>query len=198
MNHYIFIYVTLYTTLLLYKCIINIYYYIAPSGPPTVFNVTSNSSNPQQLVLEWEPPSLEDRNGIIIRYNYNCTDDDDSTNVQSGYTMNTLTASVDGFRVFANHTCYVTALTNEGEGPAAVYNDARTAEDGKHICLFTSCSALFVCLCDNYSICLYMYIYIHMYIYIYTYMYIYIHTCTCTYIYIYIHVHVYIYVHFLF
>ena len=44
--------------------------------------------------------------------------------------MNTL-ASVNGLRAFTNHTCYVTALTIKGEGPAAVYNDARTAEAGK-------------------------------------------------------------------
>ena len=60
--------------------------------------------------------------------------------------MNTLTAIINGLRVFANHTCYVTAFTNEGTGPAAVYDDARTAEDGKHICLFTCYSSLFVCM----------------------------------------------------
>ena len=90
--------------------------------------------------------------------------------------MNRL-AIVNGLRVFTNHTCYVTALTNEGAGPAAVYNDAITAEDGKHICLFICYSSLFVCLfvcvCYNYSICLYTYIYICI--------------RTCTYIYIYVH-----------
>ena len=45
--------------------------------------------------------------------------------------MNTTT--ITGLKVFTNYTCRVRAATEVGEGPAAVFMDARTGEDGMFI-----------------------------------------------------------------
>ena len=100
---------------------------IAPNGPPTNFIVTADTST--QLTLSWKPPVVEERNGIIIRYYYNCSSDNITTAIES---TTGLTAVVRGLKPFTNYTCSVRPATVAGNGTMTASNTMTTAEDGEY------------------------------------------------------------------
>jgi len=62
--------------------------YIAPSGPPTGVLVTSQSES--SIVIQWNPPELFERNGVISGYQVKLTYSNKISKVYtvSGFTLN--------------------------------------------------------------------------------------------------------------
>ena len=92
--------------------------YIAPSKPTNVELIPVNSSS---LYLSWEPPSQP--NGVIIDYNYTCSDDNATISYYSSdmmsYSSSLRNATLTGLEPFRQYTCNVTAATAAGVGPPA-------------------------------------------------------------------------------
>lgn len=84
----------------------------APSGPPQNFTLSVENTT---LILSWQPPAPEDRNGVIISYTLSCTSDEGSS-----ITL-TLTAIL-GISLYelspdTTFTCQIAASTSVGIGP---------------------------------------------------------------------------------
>ena len=90
-------------------------------------SITVSSST--SLFLNWEPPELEDQNGVITGYVVNVTA------VETG--MNFLLTSsgpsllADGLRPFTTYICRIAARTAVGIGPYSIAVTAVTDQDGE-------------------------------------------------------------------
>ena len=79
---------------------------------------------PEMVDFFWEPPPLDQRNGIITRYNINCTPSEGGQPVESFYNMTddimsgTLNATVGMFIPATQYFCAITASTSAGPGAA--------------------------------------------------------------------------------
>ena len=118
----------LYTTLR--ACFVgnNITFFIAaPSGFPQDFSVSVVMS--RSLSLIWNPPPLEDQNGVIIHYRINVTVLDSMEMFQllsdnSSITVNSLTP-------YTTYNFTIAAETGVGVGPFNGAYTVMTATDGK-------------------------------------------------------------------
>ena len=86
--------------------------------------VTSSTS----LFLRWEPPELEDQNGIIIGYRVNISEVETGANFQLSSSDPPL--SVEGLRPFTTYICRIAARTRVGVGPYSIAVTAVTRQDG--------------------------------------------------------------------
>ena len=89
-----------------------------------MINVTSSTS----LLLSWEPPELEDQNGVILGYVINVTAVETGMNFELRSTETTL--AVDGLRPFTTYICRIAARTVVGVGPFSIAVTAVTSQDG--------------------------------------------------------------------
>ena len=100
---------------------------IVPTGPPQAVEV--QPENPTTLVLSWQPPAPENRNGIILHYRVNITEME--TGKLFSYTaVNTTIFAVHTIHPFYNYTCIVAAVTI-GVGPYSAPSVIQMPEDGK-------------------------------------------------------------------
>lgn len=105
--------------------------YIAPSGFPQEVSVGSISS--QGAELSWNPPLLEERNGIITGYAVTVGRYDTESQLQLASTLTAITLSMlDPFTVY---TVAIAASTTIGVGPQSTQLSFRTAEDGNVIAI---------------------------------------------------------------
>ena len=99
-----------------------------PTGPPQAVEVQPD--NPTTLALSWQPPSLENQNGIIIHYRVNITE------METGrlllFTAVNTSLSVSGLHPFYTYNCTVAAVT-VGLGPYSASVVVQTPEDGNQI-----------------------------------------------------------------
>ena len=104
---------------------------LVPSGPVVnpAINVTSSTS----LLLSWEPPELEDQNGVILGYVVNVTAVETGLNFELRSTQTTL--AVDSLRPFTTYICRIAARTIVGVGPFSIAVTAVTSQDGKSTAL---------------------------------------------------------------
>ena len=106
----------------------NITFFIAaPSGFPQNFSVSVVTS--RSLSLIWNPPPLEDQNGVIIHYRINITVLDSMEMFQllsdnSSITVNSLIP-------YTTYMLTIAAETAVGEGPFSGAYTVMTATDGK-------------------------------------------------------------------
>ena len=106
---------------------------IAPSGPPTHFDVKAISST--SLNVSWSPPLPEHQNGVITNYTIIITDLDDENEIDYVILNHSLTVSS-----LDPHTAYgitVFAATSSGIGPQTDALTVHTHEDGKLTLLLT-------------------------------------------------------------
>lgn len=100
---------------------------IAPSAPPE--NVTASSLTSSSFFLDWDPPPIEQQNGVIRNYTvsvellgnataYNITTND------TEYSFTTLLP-------FYTYRITVAAVTEPGMGPASAAIDVVLPESGK-------------------------------------------------------------------
>ena len=101
--------------------------YSAPSGSPESFNGTATS--PYSAYLVWDPPPLDQQNGIILGYVINVTIVETSKIVL--LYSNTTFLVVNTLRPFRTYICVIAAQTTTGTGPFGIEFVLSTPEDGK-------------------------------------------------------------------
>ena len=115
---------------MVWNCII-LFLHAVPETAPLQFRVEATDS--RTLVLSWEAPNPEDRNGIIRQYTVNITELDTGTLTQLVTNDTTITA-------FSQHphytySCVVAAETSVGVGPFTSSRAVQMPEDGKYVVL---------------------------------------------------------------
>ena len=110
----------------LFHCYYILYYATAPNGAPQNYTGEANSS--RSAVLTWEPPLVEDQNGIIIGYVINVTVVETGEIFQLFSTTNTLT--VNTLSPYTTYICIIAARTSIGLGPFSTTFTVQTPEDG--------------------------------------------------------------------
>jgi hypothetical protein len=93
---------------------------------PTI-EVTSSTS----LFLRWEPPELEDQNGIIIGYVVNVTAVETGMIFQLSSSSSDSSLMASGLRPFTTYICRIAARTAVGVGPYSIAVTAVTQQDGE-------------------------------------------------------------------
>ena len=108
---------------------INLYLYAAPTAEPQFLMATTVTA--RNVTIMWDPPPMEQRNGIIrsytIRY-YPDSSEPEQPNEES--VLGNLTSfSVDGLIPYTNYTFEVMAVTIDPGPPASIV--VETDEAGK-------------------------------------------------------------------
>ena len=99
----------------------------APGGYPQNFNAVSSTSRSADIT--WEPPSEEDRNGIIINYTINVTAASTGQTFQLRSTTTSIT--VTSLKPYTTYFCIIAASTSVGVGPPSTVFTLNTPEDGE-------------------------------------------------------------------
>lgn len=97
-----------------------------PSGAPVELGY--NSPSPSSLVLQWQPPPILHRNGLIINYMVQFTEI--STHNSSTFFSNSTSMEVEMLSAFTAYSFSVSAATAIGFGPMSEHLIVLTAEDG--------------------------------------------------------------------
>ena len=116
------------SSLLFYMCLFS----SVPGTPPLNFSALAVSS--RSLLLNWQPPLLQDRNGLIIGYFINIVATELGVTFPSQNTTE-LEYLVNDLIPFTTYSCSVTAYTTIGIGPSTLPMLATTNEAGKLILL---------------------------------------------------------------
>ena len=98
---------------------------LAPSGPPQL--VSAQDVSPTYVILAWDPPLLEVRNGIIQNYIIRIIE------LETGRALNlsttTTSINVTSLHPYYNYNCTVAAVTS-GTGPFSPHLVIQLPEDG--------------------------------------------------------------------
>ena len=99
---------------------------LVPNGSPRDLNVFSTLTT--STILSWNPPLVEDQNGVITGYVVNVT------LLITGETYllssNTTTLLVDILKPFRTYVCIIAAQTSAGTGPFGAQITVQTLQDG--------------------------------------------------------------------
>ena len=87
------------------------------------------SISPYSLHLQWSPPALEHRNGIIRRYDIVLSQLNSETRIERSTLTDSIT--VRGLKAYTTYRCKVAAYTT-ALGPFSSEVQNRTHEDGKY------------------------------------------------------------------
>ena len=98
-----------------------------PSGSPENFSGTALSSD--TIVLTWDPPLMQNRNGIIRDYIINVTALDTEENSQ--YITSDRNLTLGSLLPFNSYAFIIAARTAVGAGPFSTVVTIRTFEDGE-------------------------------------------------------------------
>ncbi len=99
-------------------------HYSVPNGPPN--NVTVQTASSTSIIVYWNPPLDQERNGIITSYIIILSVDNTTREFA---TVNT-SLTVTGLLPFTIYTFTVAASTDIGLGPASPVVIETTSEDG--------------------------------------------------------------------
>ena len=102
----------------------------APSSPPLDFVATP--TDPRSIVLRWDPPLPEDRNGPITNYIVNVT----VVETREMFEINTTSTTflLDGLTPYTTYRFTIAASTEVGLGPFSETLTVQTPEDGMASC----------------------------------------------------------------
>jgi len=98
-----------------------------PETAPLQFRV--EATDPRTLILSWEAPNPEDRNGIIRQYTVNITELD--TGMLTQLVTNDTTITAFPQHPYYTYSCVVAAETSVGLGPYTSPRAVQMPEDGK-------------------------------------------------------------------
>lgn len=107
----------------------DIAYPTVPSGP--VVNPVALVPSSTSIILEWEPPILNEQNGIIIDYVVNISVVGNGEVNYSQFSTTSLSLLVQGLRSFTAYSCRIAARTIVGIGPYSPAITALTLQDGE-------------------------------------------------------------------
>ena len=100
-----------------------------PSGSPENFMGVAQSSD--TIILTWDPPLVQNRNGIITYYIINATALDTGDIIQ--YITPDLNLTLNSLTPFSTYAFIIAARTSVGTGPFSRDITIQTLEDGKRI-----------------------------------------------------------------
>lgn len=93
----------------------------APSAAP--LNLVASSNSPYRVTLQWSPPPLIDRNGVILYYKSQIREvETGQTHTLTSYQLN---VSFESLHPHYNYQCKVAAHTAAGTGP---YSDVQLVQ----------------------------------------------------------------------
>lgn len=112
------------------RCVIHICLFltVAPSSPP--LNFVATPADPRSIVLRWDPPLPEDRNGPITGYLIDVTVVETSETFQLNVTTTTL--RVLELTPYTTYRFTIAASTEVGLGPFSTVYSTQTPEDGNN------------------------------------------------------------------
>ena len=99
----------------------------APSRPPV--NLTVEATTSDSITLNWIPPDIQSRNGIITGYLVNVTAVETGETFQASSTTTNLV--VQSLEPFTTYNCTIAAETSAGIGPFSIPLTVQTNETGK-------------------------------------------------------------------
>ena len=102
----------------------------APSGPP--LNISVEATTPRTLYFSWEPPLLEQQNGVISGYVVNIISEENGMVFQIYSNNNATNISATLFTPYTVYRCTMASSTMPGTGPYSNEVLILTPEDGKH------------------------------------------------------------------
>ena len=102
-----------------------------PSGPPLNFFIEATTS--RTLYFSWEPPLLEQQNGVIVGYTVNIVPDDNSMMFQLYSDEHATNLSAKIFKPYTVYRCAVAAFTTPGTGPYSDEVVILTPEDSNSV-----------------------------------------------------------------
>ena len=115
-----------------------IFYYSAPSTPPTNIRISSVTST--QFLLSWSSPLPTNQNGVIRNYTINILEV--NTNTQISVTSQATSQLLETLHPYYNYSCVIAAVT-VNFGPYSESINVTTLEDGK----FLKSESIFPCTC---------------------------------------------------
>ena len=83
----------------------------------------------RSITFTWDPPPLDQQNGIIIEYFINITVANNGETFQEATTERSL--SIYTLRPFTTYFCIIAASTSAGIGPYSTVFTLQTPQDGK-------------------------------------------------------------------
>lgn len=101
---------------------------LAPSGPPS--NISATALTSTSIVVSWEPPLPQYRNGPILAYNVTVTNAVTDSFVHSSIVPTTTTTTIGGLQPFTPYSFTLSARTSVGYGPPDTLTEV-TLEDCK-------------------------------------------------------------------
>lgn len=107
--------------------------YLAPGAPPR--NFVTIFPDAYSVILSWDLPRSEDRNGKIIRYIINVTVDKTGDMIQL-FTNQTFVL-IDNLQPFTIYICLLAAETQGGIGPFSAAYIVTTPDDGMSFDLYS-------------------------------------------------------------
>ena len=99
----------------------------APDSPPQ--HPSAIALSPTSIHITWDPPVLQDHNGVIREYRINVTEA--LTGLQIQEITNQTQIIIDGLKPYHIYHCYIVAVTVD-EGPYTVAVSVLTEEAGKY------------------------------------------------------------------
>ena len=99
----------------------------APSGSP--LNFSTEATTPRTLYFSWEPPLLEQQNGVILGYIVKIVSDYKKMMFQLYSNQHETSLSATIFEPYTMYRCAVAAFTTPGTGPYSDEETVLTPED---------------------------------------------------------------------
>ena len=103
--------------------------YAVPNGPPQ--NILALALSSDTITLTWDPPLVQNQNGLITDYivNYTALDTGEITQVLTS----ARSLTVNSLAPFSSYAFIVAARTATGAGPFSTDVTVQTLEDGKSV-----------------------------------------------------------------
>ena len=108
----------------------NVMYLSAPSGFP--HSISHLPSDSRTLRLFWNPPPLEQQNGVIVRYSINIMEVETKELRHFLTRDSSTTFVVPNLHPYYNYNYTVAAFTSAGSGPQSPANHVQMPQDSKH------------------------------------------------------------------
>lgn len=101
---------------------------VAPSGSPE--NIVATSLSSTSVELSWDPPPVDQQNGIITNYYINVTEVETGM-VSQLMVTGTTQLLIDTLHPYYVYNFYISAATTVGQGPYSPAFSIQTPEDGQ-------------------------------------------------------------------